>query len=99
MTLFRESVLPTLFRDGLGNPIRAGLAGRGYFSTNPERNLSPHLWTGIRKPKNGQLTEAQKKANNLVSTVRIEVERALGRLKMLQRLVVSALIAQISTIN
>lgn len=83
ITLFRNGKLITSFVDeNTGAPLKAGLADRGYWSSD----LLPHLWTGIKKRKNGVLTDHQKKLNNILSTLRIEVERAIGRLKQLERL-------------
>ena len=87
--LFRDSGLYELFgiNPETGLPPMKGLADRGYFSSKPAKKLVPPLWTGIKKPKNGELTDKQEKHNQILATLRIEVERGLGRLKILQRLV------------
>ena len=90
--LFQEGPLPKMFdrldEDGQLVTPRRGLADRGYFSTNPNSKLCQCLLTVIKKPRDRPLNNEENKLNQLRSTVRIEVERALGRLRNAQRLVI-----------
>lgn len=87
--MFQDGFLPTAFDeedDQVVSP-RKGLADRGYYSRKPESKLYQCLMSVHKKPPNGNLITELEKLNQLISTVRIEVERAIGRLRILKRLV------------
>lgn len=87
--MFQEGFLPTAFDETDDQRVspRRGLADRGYHSTNPESKLYQCLFTVQKKPAHGHLIPEVLKMNQLIATVRVEVERALGRLRQLKRLV------------
>jgi len=90
--IFQEGELPKKFppqdpNDPNSPSPLAGLADRGYWSTNPKCKLFQCLLAVMKKPVRGALSKEDKKRNQLLSTLRIEVERGIGRLRTLQRLV------------
>jgi len=73
---------------------RRGLADRGYYRTNLSKSRNPITQrpsvpqlTVIKKPRDGVLPQEMVRMNQIISTLHIEVERALGRLKVLLLLV------------
>ena len=87
--IFQNGFLPTAFDEESHKEVfpRRGLADRGYYSTNEDSKLHQCLMTVIKKPRDGVLSQEMVRMNQIISTLRIEVERALGRLKVLLRLV------------
>jgi hypothetical protein len=69
---------------------RRGIADRGYFAKNPNSKLHQCLWAAVKAQRDEYLSESDRKVNQVLSTVRIQVEQAIGRLKCLQRLVCSS---------
>jgi len=49
-----------------------------YYSTNPESKLSQCLMSVVKKTRNGALTDNDNKMNQIISSLRIEVERGIG---------------------
>jgi len=86
--LFQEGPLPTAFDEDDDRAVspRKGLADRGYYSSKPSNKLYQCLMSVMKKPRDGELTEYDIKMNQLISTLRIEVERGIGRLRRLKRL-------------
>jgi len=88
--VFQEGFLPTAFDEEEAQEIspRKGLADKGYYSNNPMSKLYQCLYSMVRKnPGEEHLDPQVKKLNHLISSVRIEAERAFGRLRQLKRLV------------
>lgn len=64
-----------------------GLADKGYYSTNPDKLTSQCLITPHKRKRGGPaLSALQEKENRIISSVRIEVERSIGRLRFMGRL-------------
>lgn len=86
--LFRNGPLPTAFDEIEDQEVspKKGLADRGYYCTNPKDKLCQCLLTVVKKAPNGSLTADDKRMNQLISSLRIEVERGIGRLRNLHRL-------------
>jgi len=82
--VFQNSGLASKYpvlKDGFAST--RGLADKGYYSTNKNLATTQHLWTPEKKKKGEWVSNLDKKESQVISTVRIEVERAIGRLKQL----------------
>lgn len=89
--IFQECGLATKFDeedDQLVSP-RRGLADKGYHALDPTSKLTQCLLVPFKKKHNAGLTPREQRINQLIATVRVEVERAIGRLRNLHRLVVA----------
>lgn len=85
IAMFKESGLAEAFgRRPDGKRRRRGIADRGYRATNEDHPCAQALVTPAKKSRGGSLTLQQIKEAQIVSAVRIEVERAIGRLKTLK---------------
>lgn len=86
--IFQTAGLADMFGidDEIDRRPRRGLADRAYYSTNPRSILNHCLLASVKVNRDEVLSERDRKWNQVIATVRIEVERAIGRLKCQKRI-------------
>lgn len=82
--IFAEGGLARKYPIGKGGKaIVRGLADKGYSATDPGKEVSQHLWAPKKKQHGTARALEDKKESQIISTVRISVQRSIGRLKQL----------------